>query len=290
MKKTFLLAGSLLVLFVAASLAVRACADEEIYRGQSEFTKIYVSEDGKGIRTLWFERGGARQSVVKLGDPDYLELPYAKAMHAGLAFCEKPERVLVVGLGGRTIPNVLRRHFPEMTIDVVDIVPVVVRVAKKYFGFREDEKMHAFVADGLRFIEKSDPVYDVIYLDAFSADSVPYSLSTREFLQAARKALKPGGVVLGNVWSSYSNALYHSMIRTYQDTFEHVAVVDVRGVGNKIVIAVPREKIAGKEWVAERAGAIALRAKFPYDLKELVEYGYQQLTEPDAEGEVLRDR
>jgi spermidine synthase len=163
-------------------------------------------------------------------------------------------------------------------------------VAKKYFGFHEDEKMRAFVADGRRFIEKSDAVYDVIYLDAFSADSVPYSLSTREFLQAARKALKPGGVVVGNVWSSYSNDLYHSMIRTYQDTFEHVAVVDVRGVGNKIVIAVPREKIAGKESVAEKAGAVALRAKFPYDLKDLVEYGYRRLTEPDAEGEVLRDR
>ena len=41
----------------------------------------------------------------------------------------------------------LRKHFPKTTIDVVDIDPDVVEVAKKFFGFREDERLHAHVAE-----------------------------------------------------------------------------------------------------------------------------------------------
>jgi len=69
-------------------------------------------------------------------------------MVLGLAFVEQPKRVLIVGLGGGTIPSLLRKHYPKMTIDVVDIDPDVVAVAKKYFGFHEDDAMHVRVADG----------------------------------------------------------------------------------------------------------------------------------------------
>ena len=47
---------------------------------------------GQGLRTLLFEKNGARQSVVKLGDPDYIELPYCRAMPAALALVQQPRR------------------------------------------------------------------------------------------------------------------------------------------------------------------------------------------------------
>ena len=98
------------------------------------------------------------------------------------------------------------------------------------------------------------------------------------------------GVVVGNVWSSRSNRLYDSMIRTYQDVFEQVAVNDVRGVGNKIVIAATGGKPLTKDAVATRSASLAVRGKFPYDFKEIVEEGYHLLDELDEKGEVLRDQ
>ncbi len=279
----------LLLSTIITAVVVRACADDVIYRTRSEFNTIIVTEDNRGVRTLRFEDGGARQSVVKLDDPDYIALPYAKAMHAGLAVCDHPQRVLVVGLGGGTIPQFLRRHFPRMQIDVVELDPAVIRVAKRYFGFREDNMMRAYAEDGRRFIERSEPVYDVIFLDAYSADSVPYSLTTREFLQAAREALTPGGVVASNVWSSRSNQLYNPMIRTYQEVFDRVAIVDVQDVGNRIVIAVPRTQIPAKSGLIAKSRAMGTQARFPFDLGNLVEYGYQALDEPDPVGKVLTD-
>ncbi len=290
MKVAAALVGSTLLVGATVVMVVQARADDVIYRTQSEFNTIIVTEDPQGVRTLRFEQYGARQSVVKVGDPDYLALPYAKVVHVGLAVPDSPKRVLVVGLGGGTIPQFLRRHFPELAIDVVELDPAVVQVAKSYFGFRPDDKMQVFVGDGRKFIEKSQPVYDVIYLDAYSADSVPYSLTTSEFLEATKKALTPDGVVVGNVWSSASNKLYNSMIRTYQHVFAQVAVNHVEGVGNRIVVATTSAGPLAKDQVAQRAARLTSRGNFPYDLKELVDDGYQLLIEPDGEGEVLLDR
>ena len=43
-----------------------------------------------GLRTLLFDLNGARQSVSKPGDPDYLELQYTRSALVGLALCEEP--------------------------------------------------------------------------------------------------------------------------------------------------------------------------------------------------------
>src|SRR5881628_3214851 len=193
-----------------AALWVLGCtAQTVIYEKASPYNTIIVTEDHKGLRTLLFERGGGRQSVVKPGDPDHLELPYARTALAGLALCEEPRRMLVVGLGGGSLPMFLRAHYPAATIDVAEIDPDVVEVAKRFFGFREDERMRSHVGDGRQFIEDARQAdYDLIFLDAFGARDVPKHLTTREFLQATRRALKPDGVVVSNVWRPASTTLF----------------------------------------------------------------------------------
>ncbi len=261
-----------------------------LYDKESPYNNIVVTEDDDGLRTLWFEKNGVRQSVVKPGDPDHIELPYARAMVVGLAVVERPERILIVGLGGGTIPSFLHKHYPKATIDVVDIDPDVVKVAKKYFGFREDAKMHAHVADGRKFIEQCKKPYDLIFLDAYGYDNIPYTLATREFLQAVRRATKPGGVVLGNVWSSSINELHDSMVRTYQDTFDELYIIDVRGAGNEIFLAMPRKGKIEEEDLARRAAAVSKQRRFPFDLGQIVTYGYEYIDEENTDGRVLLDK
>jgi spermidine synthase len=264
-------------LLLGASFAARARGDERvIYEGKSEINStIIVTEDEKGLRTLRFEEGGARQTVVKPGDPDHLELPYARGMLAGLAFAHRVDRVLIVGLGGGSIPMILRKHYPDMTIDVVDIDPEVVRLAKQYFGFREDDKLKAHVADGRRFIEECKEPYDVIYLDAFSADSIPTHLTTREFLQATGRALTRGGIVVSNVWSSGANRLYDRMVRTYLEVFPELYILDISRAGNKILIAVPLARKFTRDDLVQRSAAVSREATFPFDLSEVVSKGLE---------------
>ncbi len=273
-----------------AALTVLACsAQTVIYEKASPFNTIIVTEDHKGLRTLLFERGGGRQSVVKPGDPDHLELPYARVALAGLALCEEPRHILVVGLGGGSLPMFLRKHYPAAGIDVAEIDPDVVDVAKKYFGFREDERMHAYIGDGRQFIENVRQGYDIIFLDAFGARDVPKQLTTREFLQATRRALKPSGVVVSNVWRPSANPLHDSMVRTHQEAFDELFILDVPGDVNNILLALPRKQPLDRSELAQLARKISVAKQFRFDLGEQVEYGFHHASEKSGAGRVLRD-
>jgi len=273
------------------ALAALGCAAQTvIHERASPYNTIIVTEDHNGLRTLLFERGGGRQSVVKPGDPDHLELPYARVALAGLALCEEPRRILVVGLGGGTLPMFLRAHYPAATIDVAEIDPEVVDVAKKFFGFVEDEHMRAHVGDGRQFIEKAAAGdYDIIFLDAFGARDVPRHLTTREFLRITRRALRSNGVVVSNVWRPASNPLYDSMVRTYQEAFEELFILDVPGDVNNIFLALPRVQPLRQGELALLARKISTAKGFRFDLGELVEYGFRHAREKNPQASVLRD-
>jgi len=278
------------VALLPAVVATAGAADKVLLEKTSKYNTIIVSEDDAGLRTLRFEEYGARQSVAKVGDPNHLELVYSHGMLAGLAFIDQPNRVLVVGLGGGTIPTFLRAHFPDATIDAVEIDPDVVDVAKEYFGFREDAKMHAYVEDGRTFIEKRRDLYDLIYLDAYNADSIPYHLATREFLLAARQALTKNGVVAANLWSSSWNPSYPSMVRTYVDVFETTYLLDVPSVSNKILFASPSKEKINRRELAKQASRISTRQGFRFDLGSLIEQGLRSTSTESARGHVLLDK
>ncbi|MCE2861794.1 MAG: hypothetical protein RIR76_3287 [Verrucomicrobiota bacterium] len=278
----------LTILLLFSTCVVAPAADATLFEKEGAFGWVIVTEHN-GLRTLQFERGGARQTVVKMGDPAHLELPYAPVALTGLSVCEAPRRVLIVGLGGGTLPMFIRQYFPEAVIDGVDINPDVVDVARRFLGFREDSRMRGIVADGRKFIEETREPYDVIFLDAFGADSVPPPLSTVEFLRAVRKALKPSGVAVGNIWSREYNRLYDPMVRTYQETFDELYLLEVRGVGNRILLGLPRKENFTRTSLAARAGALSRAKGFRFDMSSLVHSGFNHLVERDASARVLTD-
>lgn len=277
------------VFLISVAAGVAGAQERLLDQRTSEYNEILVSETVDGLRVLRFEPGGARQTVVKPGDPEHLELPYARAIPVGLALAERPQRVLVVGLGGGTIPSLFRKHLPDLQIDAVELDPEVVRVAKQYFGYRDDNAMRAYVQDGRKFIEQRKNLYDVIFLDAFSADNIPYALSTQEFLKSVRAALKPRGLVVGNIWSRSSNWMYDSMVRTYMEVFDDVYIVDVQGAGNKLVLGLTWNARLDRQQASERAAGFSRRLGLRYDLGRLVEYGFRPPGDDGANGRVLRD-
>ena len=278
----------LVVALLAAGERV-AAAERIILERKSPYNTIFVSEDDGGMRILRFERWGARQTVVKLGDPDHLELPYARVVPIALIFVEEPASTLVIGLGGGTIPSFLRKRFPEMRIDAVDIDPGVVDVAKSHFGFREDAKMRAHVADGRRFVEQTQQRYDLVILDGFGTDSVPPHLTTREFLQSVRRILTPRGVAIGNLWGREVNTLYDSMVKTYRAVYDDLRIIDVPASGNKILIASPRNIDLSQQEIMIRARSVTSRLSLRFDIGEVVERNLRTLGNDGVAGRLLTD-
>jgi spermidine synthase len=277
-------------LFAWVALFASACTTPTVlYEKASAYNTIIVTQSASGLRTLLFAKDGARQSIVKPGDPDHLELAYARAVLVGLALCEEPRRILIVGLGGGTLPMFLRRHYPNATLDVVDIDPDIVYAAKQFFGFREDGHMQVHVADGRQFIENSRQPYDAIFLDAFGNDNVPAHLTTQEFLQAVRRAVKPNGVVVGNIWNRNSNPLYDSMVRTYQEVFDELYILEVHGDINMIMLALPRGQTLGRDELMQLARELSAARQFRFDLGDPVNYGFLHAQNKNPDGRVLRD-
>lgn len=285
-------ARGLLALLLLAWLsgALAQGPEQVIHKAPSRFSDmVVVSEDANGLRSLRFEMFGARQSVVKPGDPEHLELAYARAMPAVLTWKPEPRRILVVGLGGGTLPMFLRRHLPQAEIDVAELDPAVVEVARSHFDFREDARMKVHVGDGRRWIEQARNRYDLMVLDAFGAHEVPYSLATREFVQAIHQALAADGVVVSNLWGRLANPLYDDMVATYLAVFPAVSVLDVPGSGNRLVLASRTTDVPAPAEAVERAQRLNVRLRLRHDLAEMVRLGLRQPDGLERAGRVLSD-
>ena len=264
----------------------------EIYSGRGMFGEIYIYDDAAGFRTMEFERGAARHSLVRLGDPLHLEFEYSRIALIGLALSRKPpQRILVVGLGGGSLPVFLHRAYPEVQIDVVEIDPEVVRVAKRYFDVTEDTRLRIHVADGRRFIEQSAAAsYDIVILDAFGAKEVPTHLSTQEFLLSVKRLLRRDGVSVSNIWGPNSNPRYFDMVATHQAVFDELAAIYAPSNVNVILFGLPRVERLEQTALARRAREVAAPPVFRYDLGSFVEQAWIAPAAAAARGKVLRDR
>lgn len=259
---------------------------------QSPFQAIRLTENAEGLRLLRFGREGVLQSIVHPSDPGHLELPYARVLPACFAFRPAASRVLIVGLGGGTLPRFLHHHFPAMKIDVVEIDPDVVELAREYCGFVEDERLGAVVDDGRDFIEAAEPGgYDAIVLDSFDSESIPPHLTTCEFLTAVHTALSPAGVVIANIWGRTHNPLFEAMLRTYREVFPQLYVLDIPVRGTKLFIglAADNEPEITRDEFLHAVRTLATAHHFPYDLAATVEGFRPGAAETLRGGTVLRD-
>lgn len=282
-------AGGLVALVLAAcalGLALVSARPTTLFRGEGLFGEVRVVEHRSGLRSLYVGEGRARQTTLDPERPLHLELPYTRVAMAGLALVPADARLLFVGLGGGAMPTYVRAVRRQATIDVVEIDPLVAGVAVRYFGFRPDSLLSVHVDDGRAFIERAPPAsWHAVFLDAFSDDAIPQTLATREFLEATRLALAPGGVVVSNLWTTVDE--YPSMVATYEAVFDQVALLRVPSRRQVILLAGDRAGVLERDALLRAVRSLAASAALGFDLEALVRTGHTR-TLP-ADGSVLSD-
>jgi spermidine synthase len=213
----------------------RAAEPGLLLEEDSFYNHIRLAESG-GLRYMDFEN--LRQSAMVIDDPYELRLRYTRFLALPLTLRPEPKRVLILGLGGGSFPKRLHRDFPDVAIDVVDIDPAVVAIAKRYFQVPEDGRLRLHIRDGRRFIRETREQYDLIYLDAYNSDTIPFHLTTREFLQEAAAHLAPGGVLVSNIIGSLrgpESAFFRAMYLTNDATSPKIYTVPVYRIEAGIV-------------------------------------------------------
>jgi len=106
-----------------------------------------------------------------------------------------PRKVGVIGLGAGSIIAYGRKGD---TFRFYEINPQVVELAKREFTFLSDSpaKIEIVLGDGRLSLEREpDQRFDVLAMDAFSGDSIPLHLLTREAMTIYLRHLKPDGVL-----------------------------------------------------------------------------------------------
>ena len=108
-------------------------------------------------------------------------------------------RALVIGNAGGTTARALAGEFHGITIDGVEIDPVLSDFARRYMGMNAIPGLNVITADGRSYLATTTARYDLIVVDAYRQTYIPFYLATREFFQLVRDHLNPGGAVALNV-------------------------------------------------------------------------------------------
>lgn len=225
----------------AAVLAPLACSQANtmklLHAERSLYREVLVYDTGT-VRCMCFTRHCriGRQSCMDMRHPDKIVMNYPQMMLGSLYVQPAPRTVLIIGLGGGTLPRALSQIVPQAQMEIVEIDPAVVRVAKRYFDFDSGGRIKVAETDGRVYVKRAlreGRHYDLIMLDAFDHEYIPEHLLTQEFLREVQSLLAPGGVLAANTFSS--SRLYDHESVTYQSVFPEFFNLKRE---NRVIIAV----------------------------------------------------
>ena len=166
----------------------------ELFHGNSHFGELQIVDSREGSSRFFLNDN----LVQNIYDPDRKQSKATFTYMLGTlarAYNTNINDVLCIGLGMGMVPMDFAHE--GAAVDVVEINPAVLPVAKRFFDFRP-EKCHITFDDGRHYLNRCRKKYDVVVLDAFLGDSSPSHLMTREAFTAIRGVLKPGGVLVIN--------------------------------------------------------------------------------------------
>lgn len=247
-----------------------------VYRKDTRYHGLAVVDDDDS-RYLRFDN--SFQSGMWLDRPFDTRFEYTDYLALGIAYNPDAENVLFLGLGGGSSPKRMWRDFPRLRLHAVEIDPVVVDVAYRYFELPRSPRLTVDVQDGRRFLATDERRWDVIAIDTFYGDSVPFHLTTLEFLELVRSRLAPGGVVVTNMIGSIrgsSSPLFRSLYKTYATAFPTVVVHPVKEPGEtdeafRNLILVATEGAAPREaFLLERWASLRSRSRSAPDLADAI--------------------
>jgi spermidine synthase len=186
-------------------------------RVPSAYGDLVVS-DRDGVRYLFLN--GVQQGSM-IGDVSYAKYAYGLERLATIKGI--PKKVLIWGLGAGVYARAMAEAGSDVT--VIEIDPMSEKVAREYFGLPSSVKV--IIGDARTETARLASEYDVIVLDAFSGDSPPFHLLTREAFSDLKKRLAADGVVVANIVGGISgeaSRVSSSIVATMESVFGRTQV------------------------------------------------------------------
>lgn len=241
-----------------------------VYQKETAYHRLRVVDQGIR-RALYFDNRLQGYVPVRPG----LEMPrnYSDGLALSLLFPRKPRSVVVIGLGAGMVPSLLSARAPEIATTSIELDPEVVEVAKKYFAFAPGAHGRIVVGDGRRVLDRDVPQADVIIVDAYFSDNLPFHLITQEFDELCARKLPPDGALavnFGGELTGRHNQLFWAAVKTMSRVFPCIYVFSGELVAgrtpfrsNAIVVATRSPDRLDRGTIEDRASALAARLGRP---------------------------
>ena len=212
------------VLIVSAAIAA-PCDYETAY----SCVRIRTDPERETARVLVLDT--FVNSYVDLDDPAYLSLRYALVTDAVVQTLAPagPLDLAFIGGGGYTLPRMYQATRGGSST-VLELDPALEDISIDTLGLVPGPWLTTRVGDARVTIrDLDDGSFDVVVGDAFSGRSVPWHLTTVEFLAEVRDKLNDSGFYVMNTIDHPPTRFARAQLGTIAEVFPHVAVVAPRG-------------------------------------------------------------
>ena len=169
-----------------------------LYNKTTDNVSIQIKENTK-YRWLSFDESNAKQSMMLKEHPNRLAFRYTQRIIENID-TDTISSVLVLGMGGGSIPSYIHHKNNNIKIDVVEIYEEVKQVAYDYFLFPVHNNITVHIQDAYNFISDCKKSYDVVIVDVSPKGT--QHLQTESFHRSIYTKLNNGGMCIINKISS----------------------------------------------------------------------------------------
>ena len=217
---------------------------------------IYRDNDTRDKEIRVYDTGTVLQSATYTDEDSRYELVFEYMKQFNRAFEVNPEagNVMLFGGAGYAYPKYVISHYPEVSIDVVEIDPQAYQTACQFFyfdqlikdyGLDNNHRFRNIIRDARDYIYRADRKYDIIIDDAFVDVEPVYSLLTIESFRQIKSLLTEKGQLVINLsgFRKIDQTYYLlDVLKTLQEIFANVIVLKAffykyTRTGNYVIIA-----------------------------------------------------
>ena len=187
--------------------------DRHLFSKKSDYQQIDIFE------TPAFGRVLALDGSVMLTERD--EFIYDEMItHVPMAVHPHIKDILVIGAGDGGVVKELCRYHQVERIDLVEMDPEVLEACQAYLPENasrlNDDRVHIFYDNALRFIRRCTACYDLIIVDSNDPFGPSEGYFTREFYGICYNALRDDGIMVNQQGSPFFSHDAEAMQRSHQ--------------------------------------------------------------------------
>lgn len=205
-----------------------------------------------GFLSLQLDDGNF-QSLMRKSRPHRLELGYTRTMMGFLLFNPAPRHMLMIGLGGGSLPKHCYRHLRETNVTVVEINPAVIALREQFHIPADNARFRIVCADGAHYVARRNVAPDVLVVDGFDMQGQVSQLCTQAFYDDCHACLSADGVLVVNILGADPGM--ETYLARIRNSFDRTVTVQSEDCANKIVFATKNRTadLSESEWVARIA-------------------------------------